>query len=54
VPRFRARLVTDGTLAADEADRIAQAARDEMQAAVDFGLESPLPQPDEAVKYVYA
>jgi acetoin:2,6-dichlorophenolindophenol oxidoreductase subunit alpha len=54
VPRFRARLVTDGTLGADEADRIAQAARDEMQAAVDFGLESPLPQPDEAVKYVYA
>jgi acetoin:2,6-dichlorophenolindophenol oxidoreductase subunit alpha len=54
VPRFRARLVTDGTLGAEEADRIAQAARDEMQAAVDFGLESPLPQPDEAVKYVYA
>jgi len=54
VPRFRARLVTDGTLGAEEADRIAQAARDEMQAAVDFGLESPFPQPDEAVKYVYA
>jgi pyruvate dehydrogenase E1 component alpha subunit len=54
VPRFRARLVTDRTLGADEADHIAQAARDEMQAAVDFGLESPLPQPDEAVKYVYA
>jgi len=54
VPRFRARLVTEGTLSAEEADRIAQAARDEMQAAVDFGLESPFPQPAEAVKYVYA
>src|SRR5262245_17155575 len=40
VPRFRARLVTEGTLCAEEADRIAEAARDEMQAAVDFGLES--------------
>jgi pyruvate dehydrogenase E1 component alpha subunit len=54
VPRFRARLVTDGTVGAEEADRIGQSARDEMQAAVDFGLESPFPQPDEAVKYVYA
>jgi pyruvate dehydrogenase E1 component alpha subunit len=54
VPRFRARLVTDGTLSAEEADAIAEAAREEMQAAVDFGLESPLPAPEEAVKFVYA
>lgn len=54
VPRFRARLVTDGTLSADEADAIAEAAREEMQAAVDFGLESPWPEPSEAVNYVYA
>jgi acetoin:2,6-dichlorophenolindophenol oxidoreductase subunit alpha len=54
VPRFRAKLVTDGTITADEADAIAAAARDEMQAAVDFGLASPFPPAEDAVKYVYA
>jgi len=54
VPRFRARLVTDGTLSAEEADGIAEAARNEMQEAVDFGLESPFPAPEKAVNYVYA
>jgi pyruvate dehydrogenase E1 component alpha subunit len=54
VPRFRARLVTDGTLTADEADAIAAAARAEMEEAVTFGVESPFPAPEEAVEYVYA
>jgi TPP-dependent pyruvate/acetoin dehydrogenase alpha subunit len=54
VPRFRARLVTDGTITAEEADAIAAAASDEMQAAVDFGLASPFPPGEDAVKYVYA
>jgi pyruvate dehydrogenase E1 component alpha subunit len=54
VPRFRARLVTDGTLTAEEADAIAEAVREEMQAAVDFGLESPFPAPEKAVDHVYA
>jgi TPP-dependent pyruvate/acetoin dehydrogenase alpha subunit len=54
VPRFRARLVEDGTLSAEEADAIAEAARQEMQAAVDFGVESPLPEPADALKHVYA
>jgi pyruvate dehydrogenase E1 component alpha subunit len=54
VPRFRARLVTEGTLTAEEADAIAEAAQKEMQEAVDFGLESPLPAPEKAVDYVYA
>ena len=54
VPRFRARLVTDGTLSAEEADAIAEAAREEMQEAVTFGLESPFPAPEKAVNYVYA
>ena len=43
VPRFRARLVTDGTLSAEQADAIAGEVRDEMQEAVTFGLESPFP-----------
>jgi pyruvate dehydrogenase E1 component alpha subunit len=54
VPRFRARLVGDGTLTAAEADAIAAAVREEMQAAVDFAWESPLPDPADAVNYVYA
>ena len=54
VPRFRGRLVTDGVLSAEEADTIAETAREEMAEAVTFGLESPFPAPEEAVKYVYA
>jgi pyruvate dehydrogenase E1 component alpha subunit len=54
VPRFRARLVTDGTLTAEEADAIAEQVRAEMQGAVDFGLESPFPAPEKAVNFVYA
>jgi len=54
VPRFRAKLVTDGTLSAEEADELAAAARDEMQAAVEFGIDSPFPAGDEATRYVYA
>jgi TPP-dependent pyruvate/acetoin dehydrogenase alpha subunit len=54
VPRFRAKLVTEGVLTAEEADEIAEAVRDEMAAAVAFGVESPFPAPEEAVRYVYA
>jgi pyruvate dehydrogenase E1 component alpha subunit len=54
VPRFRAKLVTDGTLSAEEADAIVESVREEMAAAVAFGIESPFPAPEEAVKYVYA
>ena len=54
VPRFRARLIEDGTLDAAQADVIATQVRDEMQAAVEFAWESPLPDPSEAVNHVYA
>ncbi|HET8673581.1 MAG TPA: thiamine pyrophosphate-dependent dehydrogenase E1 component subunit alpha [Thermoleophilaceae bacterium] len=54
VPRFRAKLVQDGVLDAERADEILAAAKDEMQRAVDFGIESPFPEPEEATKYVYA
>jgi TPP-dependent pyruvate/acetoin dehydrogenase alpha subunit len=54
VPRFRATLVTGGTLSAEDADRIAEEVREEMEAAVAFGLESPFPEPEEAVNFVYA
>ena len=54
VPRFRARLVNDGTLSGEEADAIAEAARAEMEEAVAFGIDSPFPAPEKAVNYVYA
>jgi TPP-dependent pyruvate/acetoin dehydrogenase alpha subunit len=54
VPRFRARLIEEGTLSAEDADRITEEVREEMQAAVDFALDSPYPEPSEATKYVYA
>ena len=54
VPRFRARLVTDGTLTAEQGDRIAAEVRQEMQAAVEFALDSPFPEPEAAVNHVYA
>ncbi len=54
VPRFRARLVTEGVLSAAEADAILEAARREMQEAVEFALASPLPAPERALQYVYA
>jgi TPP-dependent pyruvate/acetoin dehydrogenase alpha subunit len=54
VPRMRARLVTDGALSAEDADRIASEVRAEMQAAVEFGLDSPFPEPEAAVNNVYA
>jgi pyruvate dehydrogenase E1 component alpha subunit len=54
VPRFRARLVTDGTITAEEADRIAAEVRHEMEAAVQFGLDSPFPDAERALDHVYA
>jgi TPP-dependent pyruvate/acetoin dehydrogenase alpha subunit len=54
VPLFRARLVTEGILTAEEADRIADDVRDEMQAAVEFALDSPYPEAEAALNYVYA
>jgi len=54
VPRFRARLVGEGTLSGEQADVLAAEARTEMEAAVEFGLASPFPAPEAAVEYVYA
>jgi TPP-dependent pyruvate/acetoin dehydrogenase alpha subunit len=54
VPRFRARLVTDGTFSVEEADAIAEAAQKEIQEAVEFALASSFPAPERATDYVYA
>ena len=54
VPAFRGRLVADGMLTAEQADTLGQQVRDEMQAAVTFGLDSPFPDTSEALAYNYA
>jgi TPP-dependent pyruvate/acetoin dehydrogenase alpha subunit len=54
VPRFRARLVTEGIFSAEAADRIAEMVRAEMEEAVQFGLDSPFPPAEAATDYVYA
>lgn len=54
VPRFRARLVQDGALDAARADAVAAEVRDEMEAAVRYGLDSPFPEPAAALNFVYA
>jgi pyruvate dehydrogenase E1 component alpha subunit len=54
VPRFRARLIEQGTLDVARADEIAKGVTDEMDAAVQFGLDSPFPEPEAATNFVYA
>jgi TPP-dependent pyruvate/acetoin dehydrogenase alpha subunit len=56
VPRFRARLVEQGALDPARADQIAEEVRDEMDAAVQFALDDPFPEPEAAARhdYVYA
>lgn len=54
VPRFRHRLVADGVLPAADADAIEAAAREEIDEAVRFALDSPWPAPDAGIAYVYA
>jgi pyruvate dehydrogenase E1 component alpha subunit len=54
VPSFRSHLIKDGVFAEADAKRIEEAARAEIDDAVQFALASPLPSPEEAVNYVYA
>jgi len=54
VPRFRGRLIEEGVLTSERADEIAAEVKQEMQEAVDFGLESEYPSTDTALEYVYA
>jgi TPP-dependent pyruvate/acetoin dehydrogenase alpha subunit len=54
VPAFRGRLVAEGALTAEEADALIAVVRDEMQAAVTFGLESPFPDVESALEFTYA
>jgi TPP-dependent pyruvate/acetoin dehydrogenase alpha subunit len=54
IAAFRARLISGGVLNEPDANRIEEAARVEMDDAVQFALASPFPAPEEALNYVYA
>jgi len=51
---FRKKLKGKGVLSAPAAKRIEDSVRAELEEAVLFALASPLPAPEEAIKYVYA
>jgi pyruvate dehydrogenase E1 component alpha subunit len=53
-PKFRLLLLERGLLTEQAASAIEDAARAEMEDAVQFALASPFPAPEEAIKYVYA
>jgi pyruvate dehydrogenase E1 component alpha subunit len=54
IPRFRKKLVEMGILTEKDADRIEQEILKELDEAVKFADESPLPEPEEALEDVYA
>jgi TPP-dependent pyruvate/acetoin dehydrogenase alpha subunit len=54
VPRFRGKLVQDGTLPSAKADELSKKVADEMQAAVTFALNSPFPKNESALDYNFA
>jgi TPP-dependent pyruvate/acetoin dehydrogenase alpha subunit len=54
VPRFRAELLRENILTEQELQSLEDNAHVEMGAAVEFALASPLPEPEQAINYVYA
>ena len=54
VPRFRGKLVQDGTLPSAKADELSKKVADEMQAAVTFALNSPFPKNESALDFNFA
>lgn len=54
IPKFRNELVGRGVMTSIQAGEIENKVRAEMDEAVRFALASPLPQPEDALKYVYA
>ncbi len=54
IPRFRVRLIETGVFTLGDADAIDRAMKDELDLAVLFALESPYPDPEDALEDVYA
>ncbi|MBA7486987.1 Acetoin:2,6-dichlorophenolindophenol oxidoreductase subunit alpha [subsurface metagenome] len=54
IPRFRKQLIETGVFTQQDADKIDQAMNEEIEKAVKFAEESPLPAPEETLEDVYA
>ena len=54
ISRFRKRLIEEGTLTEQEAERLSQETKKAVEVAVKFAMESPFPKPEEALEDVYA
>ena len=54
IRKFREKLIANGVFSESDAGRVDEEARTEMDDAVRFALESPLPAPEEATNHVYA
>ena len=54
IPRFKSKLLEMGILTEEEAKGIEQQVSREIEEDVKFALESPYPEPEEALKDVYA
>ncbi|HEY56047.1 MAG TPA: pyruvate dehydrogenase (acetyl-transferring) E1 component subunit alpha, partial [Dehalococcoidia bacterium] len=54
IPRFRKKLVEMEALTEKDADKVEQEVAKEIDEAVKFAEESPLPAPEEALEDVYA
>jgi len=54
IPAFRKRLIEMGVVTEEDADRIEQGMDEEIENAVQFALESPLPSPEETLEDVFA
>lgn len=54
IRKFREKLIAKGVFSESDAARVDEEARTEMDDAVRFALESPLPAPEEATNHVYA
>ena len=54
IPRFRKQLIEMGVLTEDDADKISQKMKEEIEKAVKFAEGSPFPAPEEALEDVYA
>ena len=54
VVEYRNKLITEEVLTEEEADEIVSQQKSEVDAAIQFGLDSPYPDPDDAFQNIYA
>jgi pyruvate dehydrogenase E1 component alpha subunit len=54
IPLYREKLIREGVLTAEEADRIEAAAKERMARAMQFAKDAPYPEPAEAFDHVFA